>query len=61
MDLFSVEDYTYAQRLVVDGVPCEFQQIYGVYHGFDVVEPDSPQTNLLNDLQRKALKRMLGN
>ncbi|MDE6804593.1 MAG: alpha/beta hydrolase, partial [Muribaculaceae bacterium] len=37
MDLFSVEDYTYAQRLVVDGVPCEFHQIYGVYHGFDVV------------------------
>ena len=60
MDLFCVEDYSFAQRLVVDGVPWEFHQIYGVYHGFDVVEPNSPQTLLLTSLQEKALARMLG-
>ncbi|MBD5355490.1 MAG: alpha/beta hydrolase [Bacteroides sp.] len=59
MDLFSVEDFTYGQRLIVDGVPTEFHQLYGLYHGFDLVEPDSPQTKLMNDLQNKAIQRMI--
>lgn len=59
MDLFSIEDYTYAQRLVSEGIPTEFHQIYGVYHMFDVVEPQSPQTHLSHSLEYSAIRRML--
>lgn len=39
LDLFHGEDLTYAARLAAAGVPCEFHEVPGAFHGFDRVAP----------------------
>lgn len=44
LDLFCMESLTYAQRMIASGVNVELHTVPGVFHGFDGVLPDSPQT-----------------
>jgi len=41
IDLFVEEDLEYARRLVLAGVPTQFQLTPGAYHGFDFIAPQS--------------------
>lgn len=41
LDLFVEEDLEYAKRLVVAGVPTQFQLTPGAYHGFDFIAPQA--------------------
>ncbi len=41
IDLFVEEDLEYARRLVLAGVPTQFQLTPGAYHGFDFVAPQA--------------------
>jgi len=41
VDLFVEEDLEYARRLVLAGVPTQFQLTPGAYHGFDFIAPQS--------------------
>lgn len=41
LDLFSVEDEQYAQRLSAAGVPTEFHKFAGGFHAFELVVPEA--------------------
>ncbi|MCW3838195.1 alpha/beta hydrolase [Sphingomonas canadensis] len=43
LDLFVEEDIEYARRLIRAGVPAELHVTPGIYHGFTVAGPDTPQ------------------
>ena len=59
LDLFANENLDYANRLVQAGVPTDFQLISGVYHAFELVNPDSPQTRDYKAARTQAIQRML--
>lgn len=58
LDLFVNEDIDYANRLVEAGVPTDFLLIDGLYHAFELVRPDSPQTQQYLDARTKAIRQM---
>ncbi len=60
LDLFCMSCLNYTARLTCAGVNTEFHIIPGVFHGFDLLMPDSPQTTLYNQLRIAQIKRMLG-
>ncbi|WOE74679.1 alpha/beta hydrolase [Alterisphingorhabdus coralli] len=41
LDLFCQEDGDYAQRLIAAGVDCKLEQVEGVPHAFEVIQPDA--------------------
>lgn len=59
LDLFLEENLEYARRLVRAGVPTEFHLIPGAYHGSGMAF-NAPQSQLVNDLRLKALRRAFG-
>lgn len=42
LDLFHDEDMAYAERLQAAGVPCQVEQVYGAFHGFDQIAAKTP-------------------
>jgi acetyl esterase/lipase len=58
LDLFVNEDIDYAQRLVSDGVPTELIVIPGVYHGFDVFQPEGELSRRFHAAQIAAFKKV---
>lgn len=60
IDLFCMSCLDYTARLSCAGVNAELHTIPGVFHGFDMLGPDSPQTQLYNQLRIAQIKRMLG-
>ncbi len=60
LDLFCMSCLNYTARLTCAGVNAELHTIPGVFHGFDMLVPDSPQTTLYNQLRIARIKRMLG-
>ncbi|ABR74999.1 alpha/beta hydrolase [Actinobacillus succinogenes] len=59
LDLFVNENLDYANRLIQAGVPTDFQLISGVYHAFEAVNPQSPQTRDYKAARTQAIQRML--
>lgn len=59
MDLFVNEDLDYANRLIQAGVKTDVQVISGVYHAFELMKPNSPQTQAYKAVRTDAIKRML--
>ncbi|UOO80929.1 alpha/beta hydrolase [Uruburuella testudinis] len=59
LDLFVNEDIDYANRLIQAGVPTELHVIPGVFHAFEIIVPDSPQTAQYRELRRNAIQGML--
>ncbi len=60
LDLFCMSCLHYTARLSCAGVNTELHTIPGVFHGFDLLVPDSPQTKLYNELRISQIKRMIG-
>jgi acetyl esterase/lipase len=60
LDLFHDEDADYARRLREAGVPCEFVEIPGAFHGFDMFFPRAGVTRDLRAQQADAVGRALG-
>ncbi len=60
LDLFCMSCLNYTARLTCAGVNTELHVIPGVFHGFELLGPDSPQTKLYNQLRIAQIKRMLG-
>ncbi len=60
LDLFCMSCLDYAARLSCAGVNTELLTIPGVFHGFDMLGPDSPQTLMYNQLRVAQIKRMFG-
>lgn len=58
LDLFANEDIDYANRLVKAGVPTDFLLIDGVYHAFELIRPDTPQTQRYLKARTDAIQRM---
>ncbi|ABR74685.1 alpha/beta hydrolase [Actinobacillus succinogenes] len=59
LDLFVNEDMDYANRLIQAGVKTDFQLISGVYHAFELFNPESPQTKAYKASRTDAIHRML--
>ena len=59
LDLFYPENKAYAQRLNEAGVPCEFYEVEGAYHGFDSIQPGAPVSAAFLARSLKALRRGL--
>lgn len=59
LDLFVHEDIDYARRLIASGVKTELHVIPGVYHGFDLLQADTPQTKEYIRLRTEAIQRMV--
>ena len=59
LDLFVNEDVDYANRLVQAGAKTDFQLISGVYHAFEMLNPNSPQTKAYKAARTDAINRML--
>lgn len=57
VDLFVSEDIDYAKRLNEAGVPTELLVIPGAFHGFDQLDPQSPQAQQFNGAKVEALRR----
>ncbi len=60
LDLFCMSCLDYTARLTCAGVNTELHVIPGVFHGFDLLGPESPQTTLYNRLPIAQIKRMFG-
>lgn len=60
IDLFCMSCLDYTARLSYAGVNTELHTIPGVFHGFDLLGPNSPQTLLYNQLRIAQIKRMFG-
>lgn len=58
LDLFVNEDLDYANRLASAGVPTDLLLINGVYHAFELANPNSAQTKSYIDARTDAIKRM---
>lgn len=59
LDLFVNEDIDYANRLIQAGVKTDLQVISGVYHAFELFNPESPQTKEYKEARTGIIKRML--
>ncbi|MEI9851239.1 MAG: alpha/beta hydrolase fold domain-containing protein [Sphingomonas sp.] len=57
LDLFVEEDMEYARRLVRAGVPTALHIEPGVFHGFQIAGPDTPQARQHAALARAAFAR----
>lgn len=60
LDLFVNEDIDYANRLVQAGVPTELMLIPGVFHAFEMANPDAAQTQQYLTQRTRAINRMFG-
>lgn len=60
LDLFCMSCLNYTARLTWAGVNTELYVIPGVFHGFDLLGPDTPQTKTFNQLRIAQIKRMFG-
>lgn len=58
-DLFFDEDVAYAARLTAQGVACEFVEVKGAYHAFDVLVPGSDVVKTFFKSQVDALRAAL--
>jgi acetyl esterase/lipase len=56
IDLFHGEDLDYAERLMAAGVPCEFHEAPGAFHGFDAIAPKTTVAQAYFDSQCAALR-----
>jgi acetyl esterase/lipase len=59
LDLFHDEDKVYAQRLMDSGVDCEFTEVVGAAHGFDITGPQSQVVRDFRESQIAILKKYL--
>ncbi|MBB5363815.1 alpha/beta hydrolase [Deinococcus humi] len=59
LDLFYLEDRTYAQRLTQADVPCEFFEVEGGYHASELFMPGASVSGVFLDRSRQALRRGL--
>lgn len=57
LDLFVEEDIEYAKRLITAGVPTELVVIPGVFHGFDVINPQAKAAQRFSQAKINALKK----
>ncbi|NBQ42763.1 MAG: alpha/beta hydrolase [Mycobacteriaceae bacterium] len=57
LDLFHGEDLTYAARLAAAGVPCEFHEVPGAFHGFDRVAPKATVSQAYFDGTCESLRK----
>ena len=60
LDLFYEENREYAQRLLAAGVPCEWAEVAGGYHGFHLLKPEAEASRQFNTSFLSALRRALG-
>ena len=58
IDLFVDEDIEFAKRLMRSGTNVELHIIPGVFHCFDMMNPDAPQTKDYKEMRFKAIERM---
>ena len=61
LDLFVNEDIDYANRLIQSGVPTELHVIPGVFHAFELVNPQAEKTRNYLDWRSKAIDAMFRN
>lgn len=59
IDLFAIEDITFAQRLVAAGVPVELLVVPGAFHGFQFIAPNAPVSRHFTATLDDALVRAL--
>ena len=59
LDLFYDESRAYADKLRAAGVPVDFVEVPGAYHGFDALAPKSPETAQLTANLIAALRPYL--
>ncbi|WP_434212555.1 alpha/beta hydrolase fold domain-containing protein [[Pseudomonas] boreopolis] len=59
LDLFHAEDRVYAERLRAAGVPCEWVEVAGAYHGFDISAARAAPSLDWFERQVCALRRVL--
>ncbi|WP_205649389.1 alpha/beta hydrolase [Agromyces sp. LHK192] len=59
LDLFRDEDRVYAERLREAGVPCEYVEIEGAFHGFDAILRKAGVSKSFWRMQADALRRAL--
>lgn len=59
LDLLYPEAAAYARRLAEAGVPCEFDEVTGAFHGFDVLHPAAPLSVAFTTRRLHALRRGL--
>ena len=59
LDLFYDESRAYADKLREAGVPVDFVEVPGAYHGFDALAPKSPETAQLTANLSAALRPYL--
>ncbi len=59
LDMFYNEDAVYAQRLIESQVSCEFYEVPGAFHGFDVVNSRLRVVQEFRTSQISALKKRL--
>ena len=57
LDLFHGEDLAYAERLRAAGVPCEWYEVPGAFHGFDAIAPETSVAHSYFDSQCESLRR----
>ena len=57
LDLFHGEDLTYAARLAAAGVPCEFHEVPGAFHGFDRIAPKAAVSQAYFDDSCASLRK----
>ena len=57
LDLFHGENLTYAARLAAAGVPCEFHEVPGAFHGFDRVAPKATVSQAYFDGTCESLRK----
>ncbi len=57
LDLFVLEDITYAKRLIEAGVETELHVYQGVYHGFNNVNPDATISKDFRKAELDAFKK----
>ena len=61
LDLFVNEDIDYANRLIQSGVPTELHIIPGVFHAFELVNPQAEKTRNYLTWRSKAIDAMFLN
>jgi acetyl esterase/lipase len=57
LDLFHDEDLRYAERLRAAGVPCDFEEVPGAFHGFDGMAPKAKVSRSFFASQCAMLRR----
>jgi acetyl esterase/lipase len=60
IDLFAAEDAAFAKRLSAAGVPVDFVEIPGAFHGFDEAVPHAACSRAFKLAWNEALRKFLG-